>query len=501
MKYIKKILQENKLLMVVVFVSLVLRFGTVFRLLSFTPDEAYQTYLAQTIIKNFHIIWIGLSAGSFGLYFGPFWIYIISPFLSIAHGDPLVLGYLSSAIGVAATFLIYFLGKEMFGKKVGLIASLLYACLPLAIYYDQKPYPTGMSFLALAMIFALYKTKDSKWWWVVFSTLYGSIFHIHLSLMPMGFVGAYWLYSHKKSIDRKKFLFSVLAFVLMISPLIAFDYFHKGSNISAPIRLLQSAKGKGVHPDFSYFPYHLNNLIDSLGRIWYIAPYKNSQDEILWPCSFAQITTRTKPLILFSIATLLFVVIWGLRKKTWRDENRKLLYISGLSFIIPFLVLAVMNPIEYYLVGFFPILFLMTAVSIESLPKRIKEVCYLIVLVICALGVFTVVTASGDYGLRAKKNLINDVMGVVGNRPFDLNEDGGCHKYEAWRYLFSVYERIPEQSDEDPVYGWLYPTELSKRKADFNIVLSETRARTPMSGYKYSFIEGGFTAYIYELKK
>ncbi len=27
----------------------------------FTPNEAYQVYIIQTLIKNFHIIWIELS--------------------------------------------------------------------------------------------------------------------------------------------------------------------------------------------------------------------------------------------------------------------------------------------------------------------------------------------------------------------------------------------------------------------------------------------------------
>ncbi len=138
MQYIKKKLQENKILAIVILVALLARILTTDKLMIFSPDEEYLAYLAQSIIKDFHIIWIGISAGSFDIYYGPHWIYIITPLLLVSHGNPVILGYFGSLLGVITAVLLYFLGKEMFGKRVGLIASIFYSTSALIVYYDQK---------------------------------------------------------------------------------------------------------------------------------------------------------------------------------------------------------------------------------------------------------------------------------------------------------------------------------------------------------------------------
>src|SRR3989338_10242403 len=85
-------------------------------------------------------------------------------------------------------------------------------------------------------------TKYSSKWWLLFAVSYGMIFHVHLSLFLTILVAIYWGYIQRESLSKKVFLLSVLTFLLVISPLIAFDYFHKGSNITAPIRILQNSK-------------------------------------------------------------------------------------------------------------------------------------------------------------------------------------------------------------------------------------------------------------------
>ena len=93
---------------------------------------------------------------------GPFWLYVIYPFAAFFKGDPLVLGALTSVLGVATTFLIYFLGSKMFSIKVGLLAALMYAASALMIFYDQQGYPPAVPFWSILMITALYLTKQSK---------------------------------------------------------------------------------------------------------------------------------------------------------------------------------------------------------------------------------------------------------------------------------------------------------------------------------------------------
>lgn len=482
--------------LLILLLAVALRFGTVFKLLVFTPDEVYQAYLAQTIIKNFHIIWIGISAGSFGMFLGPLWIYVIYPFLAVFKGDPVVLGYIASAFGVGATFLLYRIGKKLFSQKVGLIASLLYAALPILVYYDQKPYPSAVTFLSLLIFLSIYMSKYSNLWWTVFAAAYGFVFHVHLSLVLLILPAIYWAWTYRKNINRKTVFLSVCTFVLTISPLIAFDYFHKGSNIGAPLGLLKTAASGSVKLPASY---HFDSLFNSLGRLWYLAPFKNNSDEILYFCTKSDLSTYTRPPWLISVLSLGLFLYLLLRKATWKDEKTRLLMLFCLVFVASYTFAPFINPYEYYLLGFFPLFLLLISSLFDAFKKPVKVFAYILVFVVVIGGIFTSFSASGDFGLETKKNVVAKTIGLVGNHPYTLESDGDCHKYEGWRYIFSVYGRAPERSDEDSTFAWLYPEEVTQTPADYLVVVKETRAPTEVKpGYKYSFIEGGFSVFIYE---
>lgn len=492
----KRFYQHLPIILILILAAF-LRFKTTPTLMTFTPDEAYQAYIAQTIIKDFHIIWIGLSAGSFDLFLGPFWIYIISPLLSFTNGNPVILGYFGSLIGVVSTFLLYYLGLNMFNKKTAIIASSFYATLPLIIYYDQKPYPTGISFLAILIILSIYMTKKSKYWWIVFAFAYGMVFHIHLSLLPLIFLAIYWALKHKKTLDKKVIILSLLAFTVMVSPLIMFDYFHKGSNITALFVAFKASHANQLES----IQFHSKTLINSIGRVWYMPQFKNSTDEILWPCTFTPTSTFTKSLPIFSIFGLFVLIYFSFKENKEKREEQILLTLAALLSIIPFIISKIINPVEYYLLVLFPIVFLMTGNIIETSNKKIKPYLYTGIVLLCMLGITSAITAKGDFGLETKRTLITKVMQVVGNNPYSLYEEGDCHQYEGWRYLFSVYARKPEQSSDDPIFGWLYKDELSQKIPNYKIIIKETRSLKPIdSKYLTSINEGGFTAYIYNNK-
>jgi 4-amino-4-deoxy-L-arabinose transferase-like glycosyltransferase len=497
-KQVLKVVGEtktNKYILLILLFSAIIRLVTVEKLLAFTPDEEYLIYLAQTIIKNFHIIWIGVSSLGFDLYMGPLWIYVITPPLMISKGNPLILGYFACILGVFSTFLLYWFGQKLFNQKVGLIACLIYAASPLIIFYDQKIYPSGVPLLSLVLATSIYMAKYSGKWWVLFAVAYGMVFHIHLSLILIIFVALYWAILYKKQINIKIILLSVLAFLITVSPLIAFDYFHKYSNISVPIRILKSAKKNPVKINLKY---RSSVFLNALGRVFYLTPKRESSDEILFPCIADKITTTTRPNRLFTFFPLLFVILFVIRKNTWKNDKSRLLVLLSASYLIPFLFLPIINPVEYYLLGFFPLLFLIISSVIESFNKPVRYFMYLLVLFYIIFGIYTVTVAKGSFGMITKKVLIAKVMDIIKNEPYELSETGGCHAYEGWRYLFSTYGRRPERSSEDSNFSWLYPDDISKTPAKYSVLISETRVPTLLKGkYKYVFEEGGFTTYIF----
>ena len=179
-----------------------LRFYRLDDLFVFGGDEEYQSILAQTIVKNFHIIWVGVTAGHIGFYLGPLWTYFTAFWLFLSKGSPMILGSVSSGIGILTTALIIYTGKKLFSHTVGLLTGLLYATLPLIVFFDQKYWnPSLVPFLSVAMLLSLSQVKANHKWWLVFCFCFGLIFHTHLSLLPFSLVAASMLFTQK--IDKK----------------------------------------------------------------------------------------------------------------------------------------------------------------------------------------------------------------------------------------------------------------------------------------------------------
>src|SRR3989344_5356 len=476
----------------IVVLAAAVRLLTLPKLLIFTPDEAYISYFVASIVKDFHIIWIGVSILGFDFYMGPFWIYALYPFYALLNGDPMVMGVLTSLMGVTTVFLIYWLGREMFNKKVWIIAALLYATSALVIFYDQRPYPPGVPMWLMLMTLSLFMTQKSNKWWIVFAFLAGMVFHIHLSLGLMILVGAYWAYLRRKSLNKKILLISALTFIVTISPLIAFDYFHKGSNVTAPIRVLKLARGGEFNLNFET---RLNSLLGGLSRMWYLDHGNANADEILYPCNTRGSNSTTGPVLLLSTLTLVIYASFLFAKKTWRDENRKLLALASLAIVIPFLFLPIFNPVEYYLLGLFPILFLIVGVFVGSLGGRVRGFAIILLIAAALNGVFTAFNANGDYGMLARKRLIARVGQIIGDETFELKTTGGACT-GGWRYLFLSYYKKPLRSTEDESFAWLYPDEVSNKQADYTVGVKETRLPASDFEGEYLIQEGGFSAWV-----
>lgn len=465
-------LKNLKLLITIILVlSSILRFYRVEELFIFSADEEHQLTLAQSIVKDFHPVWIGVSAADTGFYMGPFWVYFSAFWLWIMHGDPRIVAYIAAAIGVLTTFLVYLVGKKLFGLKAGLMGSFLYACLPLVVYFDRRfwnPAPTAI--LSLGLLFSIYQTKYSRKWWIAVAFLYGMVFHVHLSLVPFIVLAAYALVSYSKP-GLKIALLAVFAFLLVVSPLIIFDYFHKLSNISTPLRVAQtvSSEPKRIDP-----VGHLGAFMDALGRLLYLPAHKSNADEILHGCSLESpaLSVKSKPPPAIIVLSVLSVVLFLLKRTTWEKEGVKLAALWIIVLFISYLLLP-NSPLEYYLLGLYPVLLLAYGYNFQTSRPFLRKYFLTGAFILAALGVYTVLTAKEDFGLSTKRHLVKLTTTYLDGKKFELREEGECHVYEGWRFLFRAYGAKPERASADETLGWLYPDEVKEDTAEVLVITTE----------------------------
>lgn len=453
--------------MLIFVLALTLRIYHLNQIYVFGADEEYQVNIAMTLVKHLHPIWIGVSAANTGFYLGPFWSYFTYIWLSLSHGDPLITAYIAAFLGALTAIVVFYAGWKMFSLRIATIASVLYACLPLIVFFDQKYWnPSTVPLLSVVMVYSLYKVKVNPKYWLLFAFAYGLVFHTHLSLAPFILLA---LYSIRKGIRKSIFIQSVITFLLTISPLIIFDYFHKWSNVTTPLRFSQIVSS--AHPSILEKG---GSLIESLMRLWYLPFYSINANEILAACS----KYRSSPSLL-TIPLLVLILIFLLKKQTWLKENTRILGFAILLISLSYLLFPGRLD-EYYLLGLFPLLLFIPGIIWNKILSPV------LISIVCIIGVISILTTYNPFGLATKKHLVSQVISTIGNSPYDLASQGECHQYEGWRYLFATYARAPERSDIDSVFGWLYPKDIHNTPVKYSVIV--TGYDTGHLGFDYQII-------------
>src|SRR3972149_3158111 len=192
----------------------------------FVGDQEYQSTYAMTLVKDFHPIWIGVSAAHTGFYLGPLFTYFTAFWLFLSSGDPIITGYVTAFIGSIVSVLIFLFIMEISNKPlVAFLSSLVYSFSPLMIFYDRVYWnPMPLPVLTIGLLYCLYKAiKGKKIFWILYFFLFALVLHTHLSILPLGLLGLYYIVRLRRDVGVKFILLSFLGFLLLYSPLIVFD--------------------------------------------------------------------------------------------------------------------------------------------------------------------------------------------------------------------------------------------------------------------------------------
>ncbi len=99
----------------------------------------------------------------------PLYFAALSIWRSLAGDARLALRFLAIAAGVLTVAVVYRVGADWFDRRTGLYAALLYAVLPIAIYYAQeiRHYSWLMLAISLMMLFFLRYLRHPRPAWLI----------------------------------------------------------------------------------------------------------------------------------------------------------------------------------------------------------------------------------------------------------------------------------------------------------------------------------------------
>lgn len=466
-------------IILILLLVLALRLWKAPELFVFNADEEFQANLAWTIYHHFHIIWIGVSVSYLNYYLGPGITYLNALLFHLSSGDPISLAYFSALLGTVTTASLFYITKRLFGFRTAMLATIFYGASALLVYYDKRFWnPSFVPFISIWLTYSLASAFKNTRWLIAAWILIGVAFHVHLSLM------LYWLplltvtFLLRRKIRPFLWLIMIGSYLLVVSPLIVFDFVHNFDNLLMPLRILTTNNGS---PSRLNIIGNLTSLFSTFGRVWFLRLGTNIMNAhglnghgwivgnpllSLWTI-FLAITAVPKA------GKILLVIVF--------------LYILGYVFYT--------KPVtEFYLVGLFPLLAILIGLGLSRLPKFLAAAT---VAFFVSANIATLLTTSTDFGLPAKKNLIKQVNQYVADKPFYLTTGGNNYLIDGgWRYLFKAYGKLPVSSQADSLFGWIYPDEISSQRPKYKVVVTYGEVQKFAEAAQAEFISQNYRAYI-----
>jgi 4-amino-4-deoxy-L-arabinose transferase-like glycosyltransferase len=472
-----------------------MRLWSVPEFFSFNFDEEYQASLAWSIVKDFHVIWIGVSASNVGYYLGPGFTYLNAFLFWLSQGNPVSIAYFSPLLGLVTTVSIFYITRKLFTEKAAYIAMSLYGFSALIAFFDRRFWnPTPIPFIALWMVYSLAMGRKNPWWYVLSAFLYGLSLHTHLSLVIFAPIILFELVVNRKRIQWKTWGSMIAAYLAVTFPMLVFDIAHNFDNLRAPLRFFEKGGSDPVTvSSFARAVNYATTYFSTLGRTWYLRPYTTLQDE--HGLGTHGLTSVGHPIFaLISLASIGY-----LTTKAVKNINARLVIAPIILLSITFIFYPGVAG-EYYLLGLVALIPIAVGVMLERVPPHALILLFSFIFLINA---YTIAFSNqGMYGLRVRKQVIERVTKAVGESDFYLETIGRdprkYHPYGGWRYLFKEYGKAPAQSHADEFFGWIYPDEIKSMPPRLRVVIAEETAYQPKTPVIMQFTAGAFNVYVVE---
>ncbi len=154
---------------------------------SFEHDQDLSSWIVKDIWVDHHLRLIGQVTSIEGVFIGPLFYYLLTPFYVLAGMNPLSGAIMAVLIGLFTIWSIYFVFSKFFGKSAGIFGSAIYATSLGPVFFDRWAVPTLPTMLwCVWLLYTLFSLAEGKTKSLIIAAiLIGTIWHIHVALLPL----------------------------------------------------------------------------------------------------------------------------------------------------------------------------------------------------------------------------------------------------------------------------------------------------------------------------
>jgi len=337
---------------------------------AFTYDVGRDMLKIAEIVYQHKIPLIGFTTGIEGIFYGPWWYYILTfPFL-ISGGNPQFIAGFIAFTGILTVFLLFVFGQEIQDSYFGLLLAFLAAFSTSLIGISTQIWnPNIAPILIILNLFIIYKLFKNPGIWTYFffglvltllmdTEIVFGILHLIGTLIGLFIIS-------KKIILNKKMLFFIPGALLVLAPRIIFELRHNFLMAQNFYHFVTSQK----EATLGITPVSIINKLDIFFGL------------------FADTITGTSKLIAAPLLLIIAISIFLTFKKT--KANLKKFLILTLAIISIFIIGIVLFSHDiwpHYLIGL-PVYFcLLTAIPLFTFFKSHNYAKFTVFLILIAIS-------------------------------------------------------------------------------------------------------------------
>ena len=224
-----KLLFKKRSLFTILLLGLLLRTYNPMELFQYGHDQDLIGWFVKDIVVNHNLRLIGQQTSQLGVFIGPLFYYVIIPFYLITNMDPIGGVIFVTLIGLITIYSFYYVFKNVFDEKTGLIAAAIYATSFSTVLTDREVVPTTPVMLwSIWFLYDLHLLLKGKFKFglPLLGVLVGLIWHINMGLVLLTPVAVLAIILSKKLPKPKTAILSLSLFLLLSAPLILFELRH-----------------------------------------------------------------------------------------------------------------------------------------------------------------------------------------------------------------------------------------------------------------------------------
>lgn len=408
----------------ILILALILRLYNLSNGMTFIGDQGWFYLSARDILIHGTIPLVGITSSHTWLHQGPLWTYMLAIALFLSRFNPLSGGYVTVLFGILTTFLMYRLGKEMFSKRIGVIAALLYACSPLIIVFDRMPFDPGpIPFFTLMYFYAIYKwLKGNLNYFPIVLCLLAILYNLELSafilFFPFVLIVVYGFLKKRKwtrdLLNKKIVLLSIILVLIPMLPILIYDFSHGfkqtiiflGWTFYRPFSFLLKHNAGGTHASFGIMLTYALNTIQSL-------TFKSN---------------------LLAAVVLFFASAMYLLFSSLKRRNISEIVLFLLLFVSIAGILVNQTPSDAYLPIIFPLVIFVLAIFLSFLAqfKFVNWLVVLAVLIICATNSYLIIQQDKKPDLAIRISAVDRIIALASGQPYNLIGQGKGSQFVSY---------------------------------------------------------------------